>query len=76
MDFNKYDTPNLDEKSISLRSLVLQALVGGGRGHIGSSLSLIEIIRVIYDDCIWYLYSYRSPLSNDTKISTNISDMI
>ena len=50
MDFNKYDTPNLDERSVSLRSLVLQALVGGGRGHIGSSLSLIEIIRVIYDD--------------------------
>ena len=50
MDFNKYDTPNLDERSIFLRSLVLQALVGGGRGHIGSSLSLIEIIRVIYDD--------------------------
>ena len=50
MHFNKYNTPNLDIKSISLRSLVLKALVGGGRGHIGSSLSLIEIIRVIYDD--------------------------
>ena len=49
MPFPKYNTPSLDKRSIFLRSLVLRALVGGGRGHVGSSLSIIEIIRVIYD---------------------------
>ena len=39
----------MDNRSIYLRKLVLRGLKGGGRGHIGSSLSPIEIIRVIYD---------------------------
>jgi transketolase len=39
----------LDERSRHLRRLVIQALEGGGRGHVGSSMSLIEIIRVLYD---------------------------
>jgi transketolase len=42
----------LDERSRHLRRLVVQALEGGGRGHIGSSMSLIEIIRVLYDDVL------------------------
>lgn len=42
----------LDEKSIYLRSLVLDALEGGGRGHLASALSLIEIIRVLYDEVL------------------------
>ena len=42
-------TPPLDQRSIYLRRLVVRALEGGGRGHIGSSLSLIEIMRVLYD---------------------------
>ncbi|NGZ28498.1 MAG: transketolase [Magnetococcales bacterium] len=29
--------------------MVFRALVGGGRGHPGSALSLIEIMRVLYD---------------------------
>ena len=41
---------NLDERSIYLRTLVIRALKGGQRGHIGSSMSLIEILRVLYDD--------------------------
>jgi len=32
--------------------MVIQALDGGGRGHIGSSMSLIEILRVLYDDVL------------------------
>ena len=39
----------LDERSVYLRSLVLRALEGGDRGHIGSSVSPLEIIRVLYD---------------------------
>ena len=44
----------LDERSILLRRLVVRALDGGARGHIGSSLSLIEIMRVLYDDILRY----------------------
>jgi transketolase len=44
-----YRTPPLDQRSIYLRRLVVRALEGGGRGHVGSSLSLIEIMRVLYD---------------------------
>jgi transketolase len=46
------DTPPLDERSRHLRGLVIDALEGGQRGHIGSSLSLIEIFRVLYDDVL------------------------
>lgn len=40
----------LDERSLHLRRLVVRALAGGGRGHVGPSLSPIEILRVLYDD--------------------------
>jgi transketolase len=39
----------LDERSKHLRRLIVRGLAGGGRGHIGSSLSLVEILRVLYD---------------------------
>jgi len=39
----------MDNRSKYLRSLVIRALEGGGRGHIGSSMSLVEILRVLYD---------------------------
>ena len=44
----------LDERSVALRRLVVRALDGGARGHIGSSMSLIEIMRVLYDDILRY----------------------
>jgi transketolase len=46
------NTVRLDDRSLHLRRLVVQALEGGGRGHVGSSLSLIEIVRVLYDDVL------------------------
>jgi len=46
--------PALDARSLHLRRLVIDALEGGGRGHVGSSMSLIEIVRVLYDDCLRY----------------------
>ena len=45
-------SPALDERSLYLRRLVMDALVHGGRGHVGSALSLIEIVRVLYDDVL------------------------
>lgn len=44
--------PPLDERSRYLRSLVVRGLVGANRGHIGPSMSLIEILRVLYDDIL------------------------
>src|SRR5260370_12257305 len=40
----------LDERSRHLRRLIFRAIENGGRGHIGPALSLVEIIRVLYDD--------------------------
>jgi len=42
----------LDERSRALRSLVIDALEGGGRGHVGSPLSMMEILRVLYDEVL------------------------
>jgi Transketolase, N-terminal subunit len=44
----------LDERSKNLRSLAIDALEGGGRGHIGSTMSLIEILRVLFDSVMVY----------------------
>ena len=44
----------LDARSIELRKLVCRTLEGGNRGHIGSTLSLMEILRVLYDDILTY----------------------
>jgi transketolase len=48
------NTPALDSRSKYLRKLVVEAIDGGGRGHLGSSMSLIEILRVLYDDVLKY----------------------
>jgi transketolase len=42
----------LDARSQYLRRLIVDALVGGERGHIGSSMSPLEILRVLYDDIL------------------------
>jgi transketolase len=42
----------LDARSLYLRKLIVEALVGGERGHIGSSMSPLEVIRVLYDDVL------------------------
>lgn len=42
----------LDARSIELRHAIVDALIGGRRGHVGSSLSLVEILRVLYDDVL------------------------
>ncbi|MEA2948935.1 MAG: transketolase [Alphaproteobacteria bacterium] len=46
--------PELDERSRDLRRLIVRGLEGGGRGHVGSSMSLVEILRVLYDDVMAY----------------------
>jgi transketolase len=47
-------SPPLDARSLYLRRQCIRALDGGGRGHLGSTLSLIEILRVLFDDILRY----------------------
>lgn len=42
----------LDERSLHLRRLVFRALTAADKGHVGSAFSLIEILRVLYDDVV------------------------
>ncbi len=42
----------LDSKSRELREIVLMALEGGGRGHLGPALSLLEILRALYENVL------------------------
>jgi transketolase len=42
----------LDKRSKELRSMILDALEGGGRGHLGPALSLLEIVRALYDSVL------------------------
>lgn len=40
---------SLDERSKHLRRNIVKALESGRRGHLGSSMSMVEILRVLYD---------------------------
>ena len=51
---NRYKNEKLDKRSLYLRKLVIRAFEGGSRGHLGSSMSLIEILRVLYDTYLKY----------------------
>ena len=42
----------LDQRSKALRKLIVRSLIGGGKGHMGAAMSLVEILRVLYDDMI------------------------
>jgi len=44
----------LDAISLQQRKQILQILKKTGRGHIGSAFSLLEIVRVLYDDILKY----------------------
>jgi len=44
----------LDERSRHLRRSVVRMLEAGRRGHIGSAFSLVEILRVLYDDVLQF----------------------
>ena len=44
----------MDTRSKYLRKLIVRLLEGGTRGHLGPAMSLIEIIRVLYDSFLNY----------------------
>jgi len=51
-DLRQVQAQTLDDRSRHLRRLIFRAIERGGRGHIGPALSLVEIIRVLYDDIL------------------------
>lgn len=44
----------LDARSRQLRSTIVRTIQAGNRGHLGSAFSLVEILRVLYDDILRY----------------------
>ena len=44
----------MDQKSKQLRRSIIDALEGGRRGHLGSSMSMVEILRVLYDSFLQF----------------------
>lgn len=44
----------LDSRSKELRKLVMRGFANSKRGHVGSAMSLIETLRVLYDDVMSY----------------------
>ncbi len=45
---------DLDNRSIELRRTIVRVLTQGGRGHLASALSIVEILRVLYDNVLRY----------------------
>jgi transketolase len=45
---------SLDERSRQLRRQIVRVLERGGRGHLGTSLSLVEMLRVLFDSVLRY----------------------
>jgi transketolase len=46
------NTTSIDGRSRELRRTIVKAIKAGNRGHVGSSFSLVEILRVLYDDVL------------------------
>jgi len=44
----------LDARSLQLRRTIIEMYATANRGHIGSAFSLVEILRVLYDDILRY----------------------
>jgi transketolase N-terminal domain/subunit len=59
--------PPLDARSKYLRSLVIDGL-SAGRGHVGSPLSVIKVLRVLYDDVL-RVRSW-SPIGSSATVSS------
>lgn len=50
----KLHSRGLDARSLHLRRMVVRTMESSRRGHLGSALSLVEILRVLYDDVLRY----------------------
>ena len=54
LDPRQYSHAPLDARSKALRLRIVEIFERGGRGHVGASFSLVEILRVLYDDVLRY----------------------
>ncbi len=50
----RVNSSELDARSIDMRKTIVQVLQASRRGHLGSAFSLVEILRVLYDDVLRY----------------------
>ena len=57
------------QKSKSLRRTIVRVLDLCGRGHVGAAFSLIEILRVLYDDVLKYDVKNPQVASKETDVS-------
>ena len=48
------NTTPLDQRSRQLRRQIVKTIKTANRGHLGSAFSLVEILRVLYDDVLKY----------------------
>ncbi|MEY2494785.1 MAG: transketolase [Verrucomicrobiota bacterium] len=44
----------LDRRSRELRKMIVRTIEAGKRGHVGAAFSVMEILRVLYDDILRY----------------------
>ncbi len=58
----------LDERSRYLRKMVIKTLDSGKRAHIGSAMSIMELVRVVYDDFLHYEIANLKDLNRDRFI--------
>ena len=45
-------TIKLDQRSIYLRHIAIKTLESGKRAHLGSAMSIMELIRILYDEIL------------------------
>jgi transketolase len=53
----------LDQRSKDLRKVVVKTMIAGNRGHLPSAFSVIDILRVLYDDIL--RFDSSQPLMKD-----------
>lgn len=58
----------LDIRAIDLRKKIIYMLLKAGRGHLASALSVIDIVRVLYDDVMNFMPSNPRWVSRDRFI--------
>ena len=59
---------SLDQRSIYLRKMAIKTLESGKRAHLGSAMSIMELIRVLYDDFLNYDNTNPKDLNRDRFI--------
>ena len=59
---------SLDQRSIYLREMAIKTLESGKRAHLGSAMSIMELIRVLYDDFLNYDNANLKDLNRDRFI--------